>query len=67
MIDWEQWDKKKDIPIFSGLNNIEVYSKSWRSNTQPSECSQQYCTINFKAAEKLNLNCSYYKNEMTIV
>lgn len=55
---------KKDIPNFSGLNNIEVYSKSWRSNTQYSECSQQYCIINFKAAKELNLN---YKKEMTIM
>ena len=37
--------------------------KSWRSNPQHRDFSQQYCIINFKVAKRLNFNCSHHKKE----
>lgn len=36
-------------------------SKSWRSNAHRSDYSQQYYFINFRAAERADLNCYHHK------
>ena len=46
---------------------MQIVDKFWRSNTQRSEYSQQYCIINVKFAKRLDLNCSQYRKEIIIM
>ena len=52
--------------LFKGTN-FQPVDESWRANAQHSDCSQQYCIINSKAAKRLHLNCSHPKKEMVIM
>ena len=51
----------------ANLQQVDTYHKSWRSNTQYSDYSQQHCIINLKVAKQPDLNCSYHVKEMVIL
>lgn len=44
--------------MLNGMN-LQLEDKFWRYKTQHNDCSQQYYIINFKFAERLDLNCSH--------
>lgn len=52
--------------MLNGMN-LQLEDKFWRYKTQHSDCSPRYYIINFKFADRLDLNCSHYKKEMIII
>lgn len=46
--------------------NLQFVDKSWRSNTQYSDYTQQNCIINIKPTKRLDLNCFHHGKEIII-
>ena len=50
------------VMLFKGTDlQLEDMNKSWRSNIQHSEWSQQYYSKYFKVAKRLDPKCSHYR------
>ena len=47
--------------------DLQLVDKSCRANTQHSDYSQQYCIINFRVSNRLDLNCSHHQKVITIM